>query len=73
MHQWLLLFRKDVRQDLAAAEVVIIKIDAAKNRFLKINRPLNQLDYQMIIGGMIKFRTEFDGQVWWTLCLSKRQ
>lgn len=60
-----LLFRKDVRQDLAAAEVVIMKIDAGEEPdFLKINRPLNQLDYQMIIGGMIKFRTEFDGQVW---------
>lgn len=67
-----LLFRKDVRQDLAGAEVVIIKIDAGdENDFLKINRPLNNLDYQMIISGMTKFRGEFDGQIWVDVMLVK--
>ncbi len=67
-----LLFRKDVRQDLAGAEVVIIKIDAGdEGDFLKTNRPLNNLDYQMIIGGMTKFRGEFDGQIWVDVMLVK--
>ncbi len=67
-----LLFRKDVRQDLAGAEVVIIGIDAGnEGDFLKLNRPLNNLDYNMIIGGMIKFRGEFDGQIWIDVMLIK--
>jgi wyosine [tRNA(Phe)-imidazoG37] synthetase (radical SAM superfamily) len=58
-----LQFRKDVRRELAMADVVKGKLDAPNEGLLKlINRPQEKISLLKIITGLKKFRNEFTGK-----------
>lgn len=58
-----LMYRKDVREDLAKADIVKGKLDAPNEElFEKINRPHEGISFQAIVGGMKRFREEFKGK-----------
>ncbi len=67
-----LLCRADVREELAAADVVIPTLDAADQAtFRRINRPWPKLRVEEIIAGMIAFRQMYLGQIWMEVMLVK--
>jgi wyosine [tRNA(Phe)-imidazoG37] synthetase (radical SAM superfamily) len=56
---------KQVREDIRDAAVVIPSLDAATDEmFRKINRPYSKLKIDAIIDGLIRFRKEYNGQIW---------
>ncbi|MFH1460017.1 MAG: radical SAM protein [Candidatus Omnitrophota bacterium] len=59
-----LLYRKDVRIQLAKADLVMAKLDAdsAKTLFC-INRPAKAIIFNRIISGLKKFKQEFNGKL----------
>ena len=60
-----LLSQTDVREELAAADVVIPTLDAADQpTFRRINRPWPQFRIAEIVEGMAQFREMFQGQLW---------
>jgi wyosine [tRNA(Phe)-imidazoG37] synthetase (radical SAM superfamily) len=59
-----LLNRGDVRQDLAKADLVSLKIDAvSKKAWLRTNRPHRSLDLRAILDGMLSFAEGFKGEI----------
>jgi wyosine [tRNA(Phe)-imidazoG37] synthetase (radical SAM superfamily) len=67
-----LLFRKDVRQDLQHADVVIPSLDAGNDKtFNRINRPHCSIDFGSVVGGQAEFRSDYPGQVWMETMLVK--
>ena len=65
-----LLYRNDVREELAQADVVMPSLDAADEKtWQKVNRPHGRLDIEEIIEGMIHFRRRFQGQLWMEVML----
>ena len=59
-----LLTRKDVRRDLAAADIVVPSLDAVTAAaFRRVNRPHASLDNRKIIDGLVRFRDEFAGEL----------
>ncbi len=67
-----LLYREDVRQDLAEADVVIPSLDAGDERtFKRINRPHRDLRIDEIIDGMIEFGREYNGKFYIEIMLVK--
>jgi wyosine [tRNA(Phe)-imidazoG37] synthetase (radical SAM superfamily) len=59
-----LLGRKDVRRDLAAADIVVPSLDAVPAAlFRRVNRPHASLDNRRIIDGLVRFRNEFAGEI----------
>ncbi len=68
----ILLADKEVRQELAAADLVVPSLDAATQAiFLKVNRPRESLRIEKIIEGLRRFREEFRGQIWLEIMLVK--
>ena len=60
-----LLFRADVRYDLAAADIVLPSIDAGDDILFRcVNRPHGQLDFQTVRRGLTRFRRDFAGELW---------
>lgn len=58
-----LMDNENVRKDLAKADIVAAKLDAATNEmFQKVNCPHPYLDFEKMIGGMKKFRKGFRGK-----------
>ncbi len=67
-----LLTRKDVRHDLAAADIVVPSLDAVPAAlFRRVNRPHGSLDNRKIIDGLVRFRREFRGEIWLEVMLVK--
>lgn len=67
-----LLFRPEVRAELAAADIVVPSLDAALPRsHRRINRPAPCADLETIIGGLVSFRQEFHGEIWLEILLVK--
>ena len=65
-----LLWRADVRSDLAAADVVIPSLDGGSAAQLaQVNAPEASLDFQTIVEGLVRFRKEFHGQFWLEIML----
>jgi wyosine [tRNA(Phe)-imidazoG37] synthetase (radical SAM superfamily) len=65
-----LLIRPDVREDLAAADLVVPSLDAVTEEvFLRINRPVRLLKVEEVIEGLKAFRTEYQGQIWLEIML----
>jgi len=65
-----LLTRKEVRRDLAAADIVVPSLDAVPgNLFRRVNRPNRALDPEKIIDGLARFRDEFHGEIWLEIML----
>ncbi len=60
-----LLYRKSVRQDLLAADLVVPSLDAATAAmFRSVNRPHPLLTAERILEGLRKFREEYKGRLW---------
>ena len=67
-----LLTKKELRQELLPADVVIPSLDAGNQEtFIKINRPHPSLKIEKIIEGMMKFRDIYKGEIWLEVMLVK--
>lgn len=67
-----LLYRKDVRQDLEAADVVMPSVDAGDERLYNIiNRPHQGIDFAAAIDGMAEFGCNYRGHLWTETMLIK--
>ncbi|MCF7907906.1 MAG: radical SAM protein [Candidatus Omnitrophica bacterium] len=67
-----LLYRKDVRKELRAADVIIPSLDAASAKvFHKINKPYKGADLNKLSQGIVKLSQEFKGQIWLEVMLVK--
>jgi wyosine [tRNA(Phe)-imidazoG37] synthetase (radical SAM superfamily) len=67
-----LLHRKDVREDLQEADLVVPSLDAVTRRlFARVNRPDKGISLDRMIGGMSRFRRDFKGQIWLEIMLIK--
>jgi len=59
-----LMPRKDVREDLACADVVVAKLDAPNQQlFARINRPVVDLSLHDIVQAISLFRAEYEGKL----------
>jgi len=59
-----LLGRKDVQQDLAAADRVVAKLDAASEKvFAAIDRPVDGVTFDMVLQGIKDFRGVYPGRL----------
>ncbi len=59
-----LIRRPDVREELALADWVSLKIDASdEEHWFKINRPVRALSLADIFEGMIRFAKDYDGEL----------
>jgi wyosine [tRNA(Phe)-imidazoG37] synthetase (radical SAM superfamily) len=59
-----LIDRKDVREDLQKADLVSLKLDAARRKtWLRIDRPHKSLDQKAILDGMLEFKAIFKGEI----------
>ena len=60
-----LLWHPDVREELAAADMVVPSLDTANPvTFRRFNKPDPSLDIATIIAGLVTFTREFAGEVW---------
>ncbi len=67
-----LLFMPEVRAELAAADVVLPSLDAAREEtFQAINRPLPGFTLEQLLGGLRALRREYRGQIWLEILLLK--
>ncbi len=67
-----LLMEKQVRDEIAQADLVLPSLDAASQEmFERINRPVKGLRIKDIIGGLKAFRAEFGGEIWLEVMLVK--
>lgn len=58
-----LLFKRDVRKDLMALDIVVAKLDAPNQEVLeRVNKPVKALKFDKIMEGLRKFRENFDGK-----------
>lgn len=65
-----LLYRKDVRNELKAADLIIPSLDAATSgTFRRINRPHKAVVFKKLIKGIISLRKEFKGKIWLEIML----
>jgi len=67
-----LLYLPEVRRELAAADLVLPSLDAAREEtYLAINRPLPELTLDRLLDGLAAFRREYRGQIWLEVMLIK--
>jgi wyosine [tRNA(Phe)-imidazoG37] synthetase (radical SAM superfamily) len=67
-----LLYRKEVRDSLKEADLVVPSLDAASAKtFKKINRPVKSLGMEKIIKGLMDFRKEYRKKIWLEIMLVK--
>jgi wyosine [tRNA(Phe)-imidazoG37] synthetase (radical SAM superfamily) len=67
-----LLYLPQVRRELAAADLVLPSLDAAREEtYLAINRPLPGLTLDRLLDGLAAFRREYRGQIWLEVMLIK--
>ncbi len=67
-----LLWQKDVRRDIAAADVVLPSLDAPDAAILeRINRPHPSLAFEQVVEGLRAFRREYAGRIWLEIMLIK--
>jgi wyosine [tRNA(Phe)-imidazoG37] synthetase (radical SAM superfamily) len=60
-----LLWQKEVREELALADVVLPSLDAPDaERFEFINRPHPDITFERLLNGLEAFRREFSGKYW---------
>jgi len=59
-----LLNRKDVQDDLLAADLVVAKLDAPGQKMFKtVNRPIETIDIEHIISGLKMFKENYNGKL----------
>lgn len=67
-----LLYRKKIRQELMAADLIIPSLDAPCAKIFKeINRPHCRLNFNKIVQGLIDLRKEFKGKIWLEIMVIK--
>jgi wyosine [tRNA(Phe)-imidazoG37] synthetase (radical SAM superfamily) len=67
-----LLYLPEVRTELAAADIVLPSLDAAREETYRlINRPLPELSLASLLEGLAAFRREYRGQIWLEIMLLK--
>jgi wyosine [tRNA(Phe)-imidazoG37] synthetase (radical SAM superfamily) len=67
-----LLYDPEVRRELAAADIVLPSLDAAREEtYRTINRPLPELSLDSLLDGLMSFRREYRGQIWLEVMLLK--
>jgi wyosine [tRNA(Phe)-imidazoG37] synthetase (radical SAM superfamily) len=67
-----LLYLPEVRHELAAADVILPSLDAAREEsFRAINRPLPGYPLSRLIEGLEACRREYSGQIWLEILLLK--
>jgi wyosine [tRNA(Phe)-imidazoG37] synthetase (radical SAM superfamily) len=67
-----LLYRPEVRQELAGADIVLPSLDSAREETYRlINRPLADLPLESLLEGLIAFRREYRGRIWLEVMLLK--
>ncbi|MDZ7642717.1 MAG: radical SAM protein [Desulfurivibrio sp.] len=67
-----LLHLPAVRRELAAADIVLPSLDAAREEsFRRINRPATDCDLKRLIDGLVAFRREFGGHYLLEILLAK--
>ena len=67
-----LLYLPEVRRELAAADIVLPSLDAAREEtYRAINRPLPELSLESLLEGLTAFRREYRGQMWLEVMLLK--
>jgi wyosine [tRNA(Phe)-imidazoG37] synthetase (radical SAM superfamily) len=60
-----LLWDKDVRRQLARADLVIPSLDAGdESLFRLVNRPHESISFDRMLAGLIAFRREYPGRLW---------
>lgn len=60
-----LLWQKEVREEVALADVVLPSLDAPDSeRFEYINRPHSDITFERLVNGLETFRREFKGKYW---------
>jgi len=60
-----LLYRKEVREDLLRADVILPSLDAVSAEvFQKINRPHPEVTVDQVIEGLVEFRRVYGGRIW---------
>ena len=60
-----LLYLPEVRQELLAADAVLPSLDAATpGLYRHINRPHPDVTFDRFLGGLIDFRSEYQGKLW---------
>jgi wyosine [tRNA(Phe)-imidazoG37] synthetase (radical SAM superfamily) len=60
-----LLWRQDVRNDCAKADVVLPSLDAGDEQtFRKLNQPHPEIDFAKFVEGLVQFRQQYKGPVW---------
>lgn len=65
-----LLYKKEVRKELASADLIIPSLDAATNKsFSRIDKPHKQITFRKIVNGLINLRKEFKGKIWLEIML----
>ncbi|MBD0777540.1 radical SAM protein [Maribacter sp. ANRC-HE7] len=67
-----LLYDKNLRKELLAADVILPSLDAAsRDVFRKINRPSKKLNIEAHIQGLVDLRKEYKGEIWLEIFLLK--
>ncbi len=67
-----LLEDPQVRRELAAADVVLPSLDAAREEtFQAINRPLSGFTLDRLLAGLTAFRRDYRGEIWLEILLLK--
>ena len=67
-----LLYLPEVRRELAAADIVLPSLDAAREEtYRAINRPLPELSLASLLEGLTAFRREYRGRLWLEVMLLK--
>jgi len=65
-----LLWQKEVREQIAGADVVIPSLDAGDAlMFAAVNRPHKSIGFAQMLEGLIKFRREYQGAYWLEILL----
>jgi wyosine [tRNA(Phe)-imidazoG37] synthetase (radical SAM superfamily) len=59
-----LMFREDVKEQLARADMVVAKLDAPNaDLFTKVNKPASGLGFHLVTDGMKRFRDTYRGKL----------
>ncbi len=67
-----LIFLREVRESLNRVDIVLPSLDAASEQtFRKINRPHHDITLAKVVDGLMRFRSEFAGQIWLEVMLVK--
>lgn len=60
-----LLGDREVRREAALADLVLPSLDAADaDLFQRVNRPMEDLDIESVIEGLVEFRREYQDPIW---------